>query len=425
MSVLAILVMLVTAYTATAQSVGETEQGEQSEGVFRQQKRYNIFFKINRPEIDSTFQKNGETLRQMREDLETTLQVDGVLPDSLLILSTASPDGSYKFNKWLAAERAKSTEKLLLDMFPQFKEATILVDYLEEDWDGLMQVLKDDENFPQREEMIRIIQGKADVDNKEKALRACREGWRYLVRNHIYSLRNSSITICVVGKPDIYTRSEPVPPVKACSYKPEFTAPEKGINPQPYFERPVWKKMIMQARTNLLIPGMNVGLEFPIGNNWSVGIDYYYPWFVSKGNKWCTEMLGWFVDGKYWFTTDKYKWTPTEKLQGHAVGVYAGLGYYDFQNIAKGAQGEYVDFGVDYTFGLPLADGKLRLEFNIGLGCIITYYRNYNPSTDFSDLIKEPGVKMRSTNFFGPTRASVNLAVPIRARTRKPQVSNN
>ena len=179
----------------------------------------------------------------------------------------------------------------------------------------------------------------------------------------------------------------------------------------------------MQARTNLLIPGMNFGVEVPIGNHWSVGADYYYPWFLSKENKWCGEQLSWFIDGKYWFTGEKHKWTPTSKLKGHAVGVYAGLGYYDYQKVDRGAQGEYVDVGVDYTFGLPIADGKLRMEFNIGFGWILTYYRNYTPSTDFSDLIKDPGIKQRSTNFFGPTRASINFAIPIIVKTKKPQVS--
>lgn len=121
------------------------------------QKRYNIFFRINSPEIEPGFHGNGNTLETMMKDIEATLQQDGALPDSLLILSTASPDGSYAFNKWLAGARAASTEKLLLEMFPQFKDAHIQVEFLEEDWDGLRQVLRKNPNFPQREEMLAVI----------------------------------------------------------------------------------------------------------------------------------------------------------------------------------------------------------------------------------------------------------------------------
>lgn len=390
-------------------------------GDLHVQKRYNIFFKINRSDIDSTFKDNGKTLWQMRQDISTTLQLDGAAPDSLLILSTASPDGSYKFNKWLADRRAKSTEKLLLNMFPEFRNAFIRVEYLEEDWAGLRQVLLAHEDFPQREKMLAILDDDSSVDNKEKALRACEQGWNHLVDNYIHVLRNSSITLSVVGRHDEYTMTEPIPPMEAITYIPQFKAPESSIPVVFTPQKMIWKKMVMQARTNVLIPGMNVGVEFPIKNNWSVGIDYYYPWFVSKENKWCVETLNWFIDGKYWFTGEKYKWTPTEKLMGHAVGVYAGMGYYDGQKIDRGAQGEFVDVGVDYTFGLPVANGKLRMEFNIGLGWILTYYRTYSPSTDFSDLIKDPGIKQRSTSFFGPTRASISLCVPIRINTKKPQ----
>jgi hypothetical protein len=197
------------------------------------------------------------------------------------------------------------------------------------------------------------------------------------------------------------------------SYKPHF--------PQPFNTDPIpqqkqtktWYKTFLAARSNLLVPGMNVGIEIPIRENWSIGLDYYYPWFVSAGNKWCVEMLGWFVDAKYWFTNDKTRWLPDSRLKGHGVGIYAGLGYYDFQNATKGSQGEYVNFGVDYTYSLPVANDKLRLEFNLGLGILKTWYRPYTPSSDYADLIKEPGVKYRSTNFVCPTMAGVSLVWPI------------
>lgn len=404
------------------QRKAELEKAERRRSLMRVQKRYSIFFRINRPEIDSTFHDNGKTLEQIRQDIETTLEVDGAIPDSLLILSTASPDGSYAFNKWLAGARAESTEKLLLDMFPQFKDAYIKVDFLEEDWDGLRQVLRQHPEFPQRDEMLAIIDDRSEIDDKEKALRACKEGWRYLVRNYIYALRNSSITISVLGKNDEYVRFEPVVPVDPIEYTPVFEVEDNPIVPFHIPFYPEWKKMIMAFRSNLLVPGLNVGMEFPIKDNWSVGIDYWYPWAVSKHNKWCGEMLGLFVDAKYWFPGEKYAWTRTERLQGHAVGIYAGAGYYDYQRIDRGAQGEYIDTGVDYTFALPIADGRLRLEFNLGLGFIRTWYRTYSPSSDYKDLIKDPGIRQHSTNFFGPTRAGVSLAVPIIVKTGIPGV---
>lgn len=401
----------------------------QSTGNPHIEKRYNIFFRINSPKIEENFKDNARTLAQMKSDIETTLELDGAVPDSLLILSTASPDGGYEFNKRLAKNRAASTEKLLLEMFPQFRNAHIKVEYLEEDWDGLMQVLKAHPEFPQRQQMMNIINdNSSNVQSKEYRLRACKQGWRYLVNNYIYALRNSSITLTVVmtadNADDEFVRGVPVEPLpaKQWAYTPKFEQPMKGdMLPVPPLEVK-FLKTIIAARTNLLIPGLNFGMEIPIGNHWSIGVDYFYPWAVSAENKWCGEMLGWFVDGKYWFTGEKNKWSVDSKLKGHAVGLYAGGGYYDYQKITNGAQGEYMDIGVDYTYALPVANDKLRFEFNVGVGFVRTWYRPYSPSSDFEDLIKEPGVKYRSTNFIGPTRASVSLVYPITVPTKNPYI---
>ena len=384
----------------------------------RVSKRYNLFFRINSDKIDDDFSSNSRTISKMKEDIKTTLEFDGAVPDSLLILSTASPDGSYEFNRKLAMRRAASTKKLLLEMFPEFEDANIIVRYLEEDWDGLLQVLKTHPEFPQREEMMDIINSTNDVQSKERQLRALKEGWKYLVNKHIYSLRNSSITLSVItAEFDEFTRHANIDTL-SFSYTPRFEQPEKGIevpaSPQDY----KLKKTIMSAKTNLLVPGLNFGVDFPIGNHWSIGLDYYFPWMVSAKNKWCVENLSWYVDAKYWFTNEKTSWRPYSRLKGHAVGIYAGLGYYDFQNRKKGSQGEYINIGADYTYALPIANDKLRLEFNIGFGFIRTWYRPYAPSSDYEDLIKEPGVKYRTTNFISPTMAAVSLVWPITVPVR-------
>ena len=42
------------------------------------------------------------------------------------------------------------------------------------------------------------------------------------------------------------------------------------------------KTTLIAARTNLMVPLTNVGLEYSIGNNWSVGADYYFPWIKRQ-----------------------------------------------------------------------------------------------------------------------------------------------
>ena len=161
-------------------------------------KKYNLFFPINSHVIDNDFRDNARTIETIRKDIEATIRVAGALPDSVLILAAASPDGNYDFNSRLAKRRAASTKSFILELFPEFKDAHIEVGYLEEDWDGLRQVLRANPDFPQRDEMLAVIESDDSAQTKEYRLRALKDGWRYLVRNYIYALRNSSITISVV-----------------------------------------------------------------------------------------------------------------------------------------------------------------------------------------------------------------------------------
>ena len=424
-----LLLSLAASVTASAQGTADAvKEGHQYDtlkvvSTKYVQKRYNIFFKKGSSRIDHSFQGNDRVLDRMQEDIRATFEMGHAVTDSLLILSTASPDGSVEVNRRVAEARVNSTKRLILQMFPEFREATILTDIMEENWDGLRQLLRANPDFPQCAQMLSIIENTSDTEETEAALRECEEGWNFIVENHFYVLRNSSITLCVVldGVVDEFVRLVPVAEVKSITHTPTFETLEKPMY-NPGYERVIpWRKTILAARTNLLLPAMNFGVEIPIKDRWSIGADYYFPWISPKSNKWCLQLLGGFVDVKYWFPGKNKSWDRTSRLKGHAVGLYAGIGMYDLQFTREGSQGEYMDFGVDYTYSLPIARDLLRLEFNIGLGFIRTQYRPYYLASDYSDLIAVPGVKYNSTSFFGPTRAGVSLVLPITVRTKMPK----
>lgn len=418
-----LLVSVLLCVACCSQAFAQTDSVSERAGQ-RVQKSYNIFFDISHSDIDTAFKTNARTLQQLKADVELTA-LHKVLPDTIYIHATASPDGAQLYNKWLAHQRAVSTKKLLTGIAPEFAQKTFIVSHSVEDWDGLLQVLLADENFPQRDQMLQILKDAKPNDDIHKALRGCTEGWDHFANNHIHALRNSSIGIKVLSASPrdefyregnyrrIYALENISSPMLKADVAPLVYAPEQGQGQ--------WRKMIFALSTNLLMSGMSVGIEFPIKDNWSIGLDYFYPWILPKSNQWCLETLGGFVEAKYWFPGKKYQWDRTHRLQGHAVGVYGGLGYYDFQKNADGLQGEFVDMGVDYTFALPVAKGKLRMEFNIGVGLVRTWYRPYYMSSDYEDLIKEPGILYNTTNFFGPTKAGISLVVPIVVKTKAPR----
>lgn len=372
-----------------------------------------IWYKVDSIDINPTYLDNKRQMEHIIHYLETSPRID-----SITIYAWSSPEGQYSRNQWLSKERAKAAKKFLLKHSPdsaKLNAGKIHISPVAENWQGLTEMVEQKYSRSDRFEVLRILHDTSISDQTRKTrLKKLDRGrsWRYLIDNYMPQLRTATWVCVWVEAPPVLPNPGIRRDTLICHRGTIITPP---FPPAPVLEE---KKMLFAARTNLLVPALNVGLEFPIKDHWSIGVDYYYPWAVSKQNKWCGEMLGIFVDTRYWITGEKYRWTKADRLQGHAIGIYGGAGYYDYQNIRHGYQGEYIDAGVDYTFGLPVGpkDNKwMRMEFNIGLGWIRTWARHYAPSDDFSQLIKDPGVKNLVFDYFGPTRASISFLIPISA----------
>ena len=176
------------------------------------------------------------------------------------------------------------------------------------------------------------------------------------------------------------------------------------------------KDGVFALRTNTLVPGLNIGAELPLGNSWSLSADYYYPWiWPGPKNKNCFELLGWSVEGRYWFGKDRQS---GDRLLGHSMGLYGAAGYYDFERNYKGQQGEFVSAGLDYTYSLPVGRRKrVNLEFTLAVGYIHSWARNYMVSGEYGQLHPEPGTVL--FDYVGPTKAAVSVVVPIRMKRKE------
>lgn len=170
---------------------------------------------------------------------------------------------------------------------------------------------------------------------------------------------------------------------------------------------------LIAVRSNLLVPALNVGVEYPLGTNWSVAADYYFPWLkMGDKNRNCFQMLGWSAEGRYWFGKDR---SMAERLHGHSVAVYGAGGYYDFEFDYEGTQGEFVTAGFDYTYAMPIGKKKrLNLEFTLAIGYIHSWGRPYHVISDYGPLFKdEADIRF---DYFGPTKAAVSIVVPLNVR---------
>ena len=184
------------------------------------------------------------------------------------------------------------------------------------------------------------------------------------------------------------------------------------------------KKFLLALRTNVLaVPFANVGIEVPIGENWSVGADWYSPWiWREKHSKdidmrgWCFEFQAADIEARYWFHNSRKK--PQARLLGHSLGAYAAVGHYDFERDWSGYQGEFWNAGVDYLYAAPIFGGRMHLEFELGLGFIYSDAQPYDCFIAGDKCYRQKGVTEK-VRWIGPTRAQFSLVVPIYVKNKK------
>ena len=170
------------------------------------------------------------------------------------------------------------------------------------------------------------------------------------------------------------------------------------------------KRTIMALRSNLIVPASNIGLEFCIGDSWSIGADYYFPWIKRQADHQnALQLLGWGLEGRYWFGKSRKE---DDRLKGHSIGLSTYAGYYDFERSYTGIQGEFATVGLDYLYAMSICKGKLHLEFNLGLGYIYSYVKPYDVFETGGKAFKEGYIK--NFHWIGPVKAGVSLVVPIR-----------
>lgn len=267
-----------------------------------------------------------------------------------------------------------------------------------------------------RDKVLRILRAQDIGDETRKwRLKQLDNGytWDYLTRKYMPHLRVAT-WVCVWMKAEIPSLDrlasiEALPidaPVETALDVPSISKLKGKVR------RP--KDEIFYLRTNLLAPFSNIGAEVCLNDNWSLGADYYFPWVPRNPNNVnCFQLLGWSLEGRYWF--GRYR-TWMDRLEGHSVGVNVAGGYYDFEKDYAGNQGEFAQIGFDYLYSLPVCKDRLHLEFSIGLGYIYSYMKPYDVFEDGGKAYKTGYTK--NFHWVGPTKATVSLVVPIKFARR-------
>lgn len=373
---------------------------------------------------------------------------------TIVIEGAASPEGPVSVNERLGIARAENLANWIIGQFPDMEDK-IVVRSKAEDWEGLANGIASCESLSDdaKNELLDIVNSSETPARKEELLKSHpayetvqNDVFPYIRFARIAGLEDVAANAAQepaqepVTEPAEEPAQEPVQePAEEPAHEHDTEAVE-GIDNNGNLQgqdsniagtgvtyKNIGKNMIVAAKTNLLydaVTALNFEVEVPIADRFSIMAEDLFPWWET-GNKYCFQLWEMGVEARYWFKP--WKTVGMEKLRGAFVGPYVMSGKYDFQfDKSINYQGEFWSAGVTAGYAMPIGKKqKANLEFSISMGYMESPFRHYQPTDDYSKLIKDPANNGTFYNIFKyPTKAKVSLVIPIGIPTLKKEVSH-
>ena len=374
-----------------------------------------IYFRQDYSTLDMSIRDNRAVLDSITAKLSSDYLDSVYRIQKILVVGGASPEGTVPHNRRLSANRAKRLFNYL-EQYGELPDSLTQFKFLGRDWRGLTRLVEADPNVPYRRETLSFLYdilrrsegGEKISDNNVGRLSRFKGGrpYRYMYRVLFPELRASRMYLWYqrILNPMKLTRiyypkdSFDLPPL------PELTpipAPMPGKKP---FYMALKTNMLYDA---LLVP--NVGVEFYLGDDWSLGGNWMYGWWKTDRTHWYWRTYGGDITLRKWFG----RAAKEKPLTGHHIGVYAQVQTFDFELGGRGYMGgepggdifDRASFGggIEYGYALPIAR-RLNIDFSAGIGYLGGKYYEYIPIDQC--YVWQATKKLR---YFGPTKVEVSL----------------
>ncbi len=146
-----------------------------------------IDFALGSSEVDTTLSDNASELRRIRRCIEDVVSRDEYALDSLVIMASCSPEGSYAHNRRLSAARSEAIRKYIGDYVPEeWRDSCLKTSLMPENWEQLRRLVANDTLMGDAavKRILAVADGMKDPDVAERKLSRMAE-YRYL-RERIY-----------------------------------------------------------------------------------------------------------------------------------------------------------------------------------------------------------------------------------------------
>ena len=419
-----------------------------------------VAFRQGKRQIDLSYMNNSANISNFTSTLQDYVYDSNIEVVSVDIIGGASIEGSAELNEDLSNNRAERMVEILRQ-YASVPQNKVHVDSRGVNWEDVLEMVENDVSVPSRERVMDILRNTPEQSRKS-TLEKLDGGrpYKYMYANIFPYVRTGKMTVrfrlvpkepAVKNVPDtVYIRetvyqkdtvyhvylNDPSTPrninqnilnVNTDRRGRRRGLPSNGEADDEYeptrLDRldTLLRVPILAARTNFLLPLMNIGVEIPIGNRWSISGDWNYPWWWRlPDHKDCFEFHGGTGEIRYWFGR---RHTPGDenrkyRLLGHSIALVGGSGCYDFQEEWAGFQGEYGAVGIDYQYAMPIGKkANAHLEFDLTLGAITSRNIPYDVFSEGGVLLHRDGL-VEAFSWFGPIKGGVSLVIPIFKKER-------
>lgn len=156
-----------------------------------------ISFEQGKSKIHPLYANNREEFGKIAEVIQEIEDNESAKIVGVELIGYASPEGSYEFNNALSQKRTEAMMDYIIDEFDlHLSRRQKTISAKGEDWDGLCDLL-DENHIPFRNQVLKIVNGYGDPDEKEQRLKAIAGGevYRVLLNDFYPQLRRTEYRI--------------------------------------------------------------------------------------------------------------------------------------------------------------------------------------------------------------------------------------
>ncbi|MBQ8656425.1 MAG: DUF3575 domain-containing protein [Prevotella sp.] len=412
--------------------------------------------KVVFPVSKFTLPKKSALIHELETEVLPMLKRNQLEVVCIMMRGTASPEGPYRFNKYLGEQRSKALVDFLKKHLGNETDMTVKLEV--EDYQRLCQLMKEADD-PAYKEVKALCDKYLEAGNPHKLKRELvrkKHGrlWTRLKRQYFPELRTASVVFFLRKK-----QEQPADPVSKQQQETErdtdtdikpietdsASVGREGCTPPPEPDS-VWvctpRRELLAIKTNLLfdlayMPGYNgwcpipnVALEYyPKGGHFTFGASIDFPWWKNYWKHKYFEVRNYQLEARYYMRPGD---APTAAFKGFYVQAYANAGLFCLCFDAdRGWIGEGFGGGVGFGYVLPLSkNGHWRLELSAQVGFFTCKYDPFqfeyrgfelNDHLYYYDWVQPANqFKQRQYrfNWLGPTRIGVTLSYDILYRRK-------